>query len=127
MAADEIVGDLVEVHRRHSRTHALFEQLHRFRENLAAPGHDLDFALRLDLNHFPSALRARAVTSSTAASASILRTFILFSPYQSITGAVCRRYTSRRLRIASGSSSFLLTSFPPHFSHLLPGARPIYG
>ena len=61
------------------------------REDLAAPRHHLDLACRLQLNHFPKRLRARAyVTSSTGPDRVDLRDLRRRARwYQSSTGAVC--------------------------------------
>src|SRR2546423_15588949 len=42
MRSNEIVGDLVQIHRRHARTHAPLKEMHRLREDLAATRHDLN-------------------------------------------------------------------------------------
>src|SRR3990170_744824 len=88
MAPDEILGDLVQLQRRHPWPDAPLEQMNGRREYLAAARHYLDLALRLDLDHGSSAFTARLVTSSTEPSASTLSTFWPCSSYHSMTGSV---------------------------------------
>ena len=91
VAADEILGDGIEVGRCHSRLHRVLHQPYRVGENLSAASHDLDLALRLELDHPSSAFIARSVISSRLPLASIFARPSFFSFTQSITGAVCWR------------------------------------
>src|SRR5688572_19014659 len=96
-------------------------------EDRSTARHDVDLAGRLERNHLPRALSARFRTASVVPTASMETSRAPSFRYQSMTGAVWRWYTASRFRTASGSSSFRLTSVPPHFSHFVPGSRPVYG
>ena len=52
-------GDLIEITRRDAAVHRAAEVFHRRSENLPSLRHELDLAIRLELDHLPSARKTR--------------------------------------------------------------------
>src|SRR3954454_7539897 len=65
MAANEFVSDAIELSGRDTGPNRRAKRFYGRGENAPSFGHDLYFASRLQLDHLPSAARARLVTSLT--------------------------------------------------------------
>jgi hypothetical protein len=59
VTANEVFGDLVELARRDAGANGAAQVLDRRSENLPSLRHELDLAIRLELNHLPSARKTR--------------------------------------------------------------------
>ena len=92
MAADERLGDLVELLRRHAGTHCGAQVRVREGENPPSRRHGVDLARALELDQrtaTPTAASARWATSSNDPWASIACTLPPCVRYHATTGSVC--------------------------------------